>query len=90
MANRVLLKKSAVLGKIPNVSDLVYGELALNYADGKLYYKNIADQVRELAGAGGGTGGTLIVGSRSGPVNIIITGGSFLVGTRSGDVSIQI
>ena len=40
MANRVILKKSSVTGKIPQTTDLEYGELALNYADGKLYYKS--------------------------------------------------
>jgi hypothetical protein len=34
----VLLKKSGVSGNTP--SDLVYGEVALNYAEGKLFYKN--------------------------------------------------
>lgn len=88
MSNRVLLKKSSVLGKVPLATDLTYGELAINYADGKLYYKNTADQVKTL---GGGTaGGTLIVGSRSGPVSVTISGGSFLVGTRTGSVSISI
>ena len=39
MANRVLLKKSNVVAKSPLTTDLEYGELALNYADGKLYFK---------------------------------------------------
>ena len=39
MANRIQLKKSSVASKVPVVADLAYGELALNYADGKLYYK---------------------------------------------------
>ena len=34
----VLLKKSGVSGNTP--LDLVYGEIALNYAEGKLFYKN--------------------------------------------------
>jgi hypothetical protein len=34
----VLLKKSGVSGNTP--SDLAYGEVALNYAEGKLFYKN--------------------------------------------------
>jgi len=34
----VLLKKSGVSGNTP--LDLVYGEVALNYAEGKLFYKN--------------------------------------------------
>lgn len=46
MANSVLLKKSSVAAKIPLTTDLSYGELALNYVDGKLFYKtagNIID-----------------------------------------------
>jgi hypothetical protein len=39
MANTTLqLKKSGVTGNVP--SSLEYGELALNYADGKLFYKD--------------------------------------------------
>jgi len=34
----VLLKKSGISGNTP--SDLAYGEVALNYAEGKLFYKN--------------------------------------------------
>lgn len=48
MANKVLLKKSAVAGKIPLTSDLSYGEVALNYADGAAYYKTSSDAVEPL------------------------------------------
>ena len=37
---RLKLKKSSVVGRIPSAGDLEYGEIAINYADGKLYYKN--------------------------------------------------
>jgi hypothetical protein len=50
MANTVKLKKSSVLGKIPQSADLDYGELALNYADGKLYFKDSSNVV-QLFGA---------------------------------------
>jgi len=41
MANTKLkLKKSSVAGRIPVAGDLEYGELAINYRDGKLYYKD--------------------------------------------------
>lgn len=49
MANQVLLKKSSVVGKVPTVTDLSYGEVALNYTDGKLYYKNSANQIKHFA-----------------------------------------
>jgi hypothetical protein len=39
MANNIILKKSSVAAKVPVVGDLAFGELALNYTDGKLYYK---------------------------------------------------
>ena len=45
MANQVLLKKSSVAARVPTTSDLVYGELALNYADGKLYYKDSSNNI---------------------------------------------
>jgi len=39
MAQKVVLKRSTVPGKVPLVGDLVLGELAINTADGKLYIK---------------------------------------------------
>jgi hypothetical protein len=49
MSNKVLLKKSSVLGKAPETSDLDYGELALNYADGLLYFKNSNNIIQSFA-----------------------------------------
>ena len=48
MPNLVKLKKSAVSGKIPQSADLEYGELAINYADGLLYYKNNSNLIKPL------------------------------------------
>jgi hypothetical protein len=48
MASKVLLKKSSVAGKVPIGSDLSYGELALNYKDGTLYYKDDLDNIDAL------------------------------------------
>lgn len=48
MANKVLLKKSSVAGKIPQTGDLSYGELALNYNDGAAYYKTVGDVIEPL------------------------------------------
>jgi hypothetical protein len=39
------LKKSSVPGKVPLVTDLNYGELAINYADGILRYKTADNQI---------------------------------------------
>jgi hypothetical protein len=48
MSNQVLLKKSSVVAKVPTSGDLSYGEVALNYADGKLYFKNSSNTVQPL------------------------------------------
>ena len=42
----IQLKKSGISGNTP--VDLIHGEVALNYADGKLYYKNALDDVRYI------------------------------------------
>ncbi len=49
MANKVLLKKSSVGARVPVVGDLEYGELAINYTDGKLYYKTASNTIDTYA-----------------------------------------
>lgn len=50
MTNKIILKKSAVPSKVPLSADLEYGELAINYADGVLYYKNTSNIVSSFSG----------------------------------------
>lgn len=59
MANKIILKKSNIAAKVPLDTDLDFGELALNYRDGALYYKDHTGTVRNLiepppSGAGSG------------------------------------
>lgn len=49
----ISLYYSATASAVPLAANLVAGELALNTADGKLYYKNSSNVVTVLAGAGG-------------------------------------
>lgn len=49
MANRIVLKKSSVAAKVPLTTDLEYGELALNYLDEKLYFKNSSNVVKSFS-----------------------------------------
>ncbi len=49
MANKVLLKKSSTASKIPLTSDLDYGELAINYTDGKLYFKDSSNNIKSFS-----------------------------------------
>lgn len=59
MSNKIILKRSATAAKVPLLSDLDYGELALNYNDGKLYYKKsdgvtpANDIISSISGGGG-------------------------------------
>lgn len=103
MANKIILKKSAVTNKAPVAGDLSYGELALNYEDGKLYFKNasnviksftIDDSVVTLTGTQTLTNKTLTSPTITGGTinNVVIGGttaaaGSFTTVTGSGIVS---
>jgi len=44
----IRLKKSSIAGRIPSTSDLEFGEIAINYADGILYFKNSSNQVSSI------------------------------------------
>ncbi len=44
----IKIKKSSVQGRIPSSSDLDYGELAINIADGKLYFKNSSNVIQSF------------------------------------------
>ena len=45
---KVLLKKSSVPSNVPTTGNLDYGELAINYADGRLYYKNSSNVIKKF------------------------------------------
>jgi len=49
MTNRVLIKRSSVANSVPSAAALEYGELALNYSDGNLFFKNSGNVVTTLA-----------------------------------------
>ena len=51
MSNTIIqLRKSSVPNEVP--SDLEFGEIAINYADGKFYYKNSTGQIVSFIGSG--------------------------------------
>lgn len=59
MTSKIILKKSSVAAKVPVAGDLEFGELALNYTDGKLYYKTNAGAIALLNPTSGGGGGSI-------------------------------
>lgn len=48
MTTAIKLKKSSVTGRAPTSGDLDHGELALNFADGRLYYKNSSNVIKNF------------------------------------------
>jgi hypothetical protein len=54
MANTIKIKNSGTASNVP--ASLEYGELGLNYADGKLFYKNNSNAIVEFVGQKGDTG----------------------------------
>ena len=74
----VSLKKSGTPSAVP--ADLIFGELAINYADGKIYFKSANGAISEFASGGGNYFGTintansLIVADTSGDVLTLIAG----------------
>jgi microcystin-dependent protein len=52
MSNILKLKNSGTASAVP--SSLEHGELGINYADGKIFYKNASNNIVEFSGGGGG------------------------------------
>jgi hypothetical protein len=48
----IKLKKSSVPGKVPLPEDLAFGEIAINYSDGQLYFKKSDGTVTTIGGGG--------------------------------------
>ncbi len=65
MPNTIKIKNSAVAAKVPLLTDLEYGEVALNYADGKIFYKRSDNTVQSISGSGGGTGDVTLAGTQT-------------------------
>lgn len=59
----------------PLAADLRYGELALNVADGRLYYKDLSNTVQLLTAAGSGGGTVTSVSGSGGTTGLTLTGG---------------
>jgi hypothetical protein len=66
MTNTVLIKRSSTANSIPSAGNLQPGEIAINYADGNLFYKNSGNVVTLLTSnqfvsvAGNITGGNIL------------------------------
>lgn len=69
MASKIILKKSSVASKVPVAADLDFGELALNYTDGRLYFKKADNSIGffDTNSSGGGSNFTVSATPPIGP-----------------------
>jgi hypothetical protein len=80
---RLILKKSSVVEdgvpKQPAVGDLEYGELAINYAVGTLYYKKSDNTIASIGAGAAPSNGTLTLQAQAGLTNTSVS-----IGTGTG------
>jgi hypothetical protein len=84
MSNKITIKRSSVAGRVPESGDLDYGEFALNYTDGNLFFKSNANVITNLASTQfvSVTGNVTAVGNITG--NYFLGNGSLLTGISGG------
>ena len=81
MANTVLLKRSSVANSAP--TSLAYGELALNYTDGNLYYQNAGNAITVIASnkfvtvTGNVTGNNVVISNADASIGSVSTTASW-------------
>ena len=77
MTNIVLIKRSATANAVPTGGQLANGEIAINYADGNLFFKDSGGSVQTLASkkfvsvTGNITGGNVETGTVSATGNVV-------------------
>lgn len=88
MTNRVLIKRSGTANSVPLAGDLQAGELAINYADGNLFYKNSSNTVTVIASnqfvsVSGNVTGNYFIGNGSQLTGIIASAGAAITNGNS-------
>jgi hypothetical protein len=87
MTNTVLIKRSGTANAVPVAGNLVAGELAINFTDGNLFYKNAGNVVTVIASnqfssvTGNVTGGNILTGGTISAVGNIT--GNYFIGNGS-------
>lgn len=87
MTNTVLIKRSSTANAVPSAGNLQSGELAINYTDGNLFYKNASNVVTVIASnqfvsvSGNVTGGNILTSGAVSASGIVNAGGIVSSGT---------
>ncbi len=91
MTNRIKLKRNAVANAVPSAGDLEYGELAINYTDGNLFFKDSSNAVQTIASlkfanvSGNITGGNLVIAGNANVGNLGTSGSITATGNIQGN-----
>ena len=88
MTNTVLIKRSGVANSVPGSGNLIAGELAINYADGNLFYKNSSNIVTVIASnqfvsVTGNVTANYFIGNGSQLTGIVNTSNTIINGTSN-------
>lgn len=88
----IFIKKSGVTGNTP--ANLSYGEIAINYADGKLYYKDDLNTIRFINNQDSfstiNSGGTLLLASSPTDILNLVPGANVTFATNTTTKTITI
>lgn len=85
MPDRILLKRSLTAGSIPATSSLEIGELAVNVADGKLFFRQ-SGSIGDITTTISSDNGLFRIVSGSVTASVDVTGDIFFV--RSGSINL--
>jgi hypothetical protein len=90
MSNTILIKRSGTANAVPVAGDLSLGELAINYNDGNLFYKDSGGTVRLLTSkqfvsvAGNVTGGNIVTAGAVSAASVSASGTVVATGNITG------
>lgn len=76
---QIKLTRSGVSAAIPTSGDLELGELALNYADGKLYFKNDSNNIEQLNSTYNNSGQKIFVNEQDNHIGLNTISPEFLL-----------
>ena len=76
---QIKLTRSGVSGTQPTSNDLELGELALNYADGKLYFKNDSNNIEQLNSTYNNSGQKIFVNEQDNHIGLNTISPEFLL-----------
>lgn len=77
--SQIQLTRSGTAGAQPSASELAQGELALNYADGKLFFKNSSNNIEQLNSTFNNSGGKIYVNEADNHIGLSTTSPAFLL-----------